>query len=151
MHHDVHLRKMITEYAQMLSTAHRVAGYEGDFLYKTTHVNHPCNKWIRQQKGHYLWLYDLYTACINEYEYRHGKIHSAARLMGELSKLPKDSRRGDWSNPPLCMPDEYKIPGNAIGSYQRFYRHKKMFDKNGKFMGKYTKRTPPVWFVQDFV
>lgn len=135
----------------MLSTAHRVAGYEGDFLYKTTHENHPCNKWIRQQNGQYLWLFDLYKSCLAEYEYRHGKTHAAHRLIEVLSKVPKGSYRSDWNDPPLCMPDEYKIPGDPVRSYQLFYRHKKMFDKNKKFMGKYTKRTPPVWFVQDFI
>lgn len=135
----------------MLSTAHRIAGYEGDFLYKTTHENHPCNKWIRQQNGQYLWLFDLYKSCLTEYEYRHSKTHAAGRLVDVLRKVPKNSYHSYWSDPPLCMPDEYKIPGDPVGSYQRFYRHKKMFDKNEKFMGKYTKRTPPVWFVQDFI
>jgi hypothetical protein len=71
-HCDKHVVKMIIEYAQLLSTAHRVLdGFEGygasksgnrqvkiwtlhdsrdEILYKATHVNHPSNIWTRSNK-----------------------------------------------------------------------------------------------------
>jgi len=48
-HCDRHM-KMITESAQMLSTAHHICGIKPGVdisrIYKSTHVNHPCSKWI---------------------------------------------------------------------------------------------------------
>ena len=69
MHVDKHVVKMILEYSQLLSTAHRVldgveyidnssgrkikrwklnwSAFE-DTLYKATHINHPSAVWCRQ-------------------------------------------------------------------------------------------------------
>ena len=87
MHCDKHVVKMIIEYAQMLSTAHRmldgkvvkkpsVSGktmvkhydlYEGmDDLeaemtyYRAVHFNHPCSVWTRESNENYLHLYRLF-------------------------------------------------------------------------------------------
>ena len=52
MHCDKHVVKMVLEYAQLLSTAHRVL--DGDEwadkaqLYKATHKNHPSAIWARE-------------------------------------------------------------------------------------------------------
>ena len=73
---DKHIVKMIVEYAQLMSTAHRVLDgeeyldktannrnirrwyhpeYDG-FLYKASHVNHPSNIWVRESDENYFWL-----------------------------------------------------------------------------------------------
>ena len=58
-HCDKHVVKMIVEYAQLLSTAHRASdGYSGDSCYKTTHKNHPSAIWSRESDTNYVWLYD---------------------------------------------------------------------------------------------
>src|SRR6056297_279684 len=93
-HNDKHVRKMILEYAQMLSTAHRVidgeefydknkAGHKikrwklnderENVLYKATHYNHPSAAWIRMSKAHYSWTYNLFFHLCKEFEYRWGK------------------------------------------------------------------------------
>ena len=80
MHCDKHVCKMIIEYAQIMSTAHRVLDgeeYYGrtkngrrikrwkmnsnleDILYKASHVNHPSNQWVRASWRNYQWLYVL--------------------------------------------------------------------------------------------
>ena len=81
-HVDKHVVKMIVEYAQLLSTAHRVLDgeeYEGrtannrrirrfkmadsnveNTLYKASHINHPSAVWVRQSSQHYQWLYRLF-------------------------------------------------------------------------------------------
>jgi len=68
-HCDKHCVKMILEYAQLLSTAHRVLDGDPnqelpdgrqDVLYKATHVNHPSAVWVRQNEANYKWLYKMW-------------------------------------------------------------------------------------------
>ena len=91
-HVDKHVVKMATEYAQLLSTAHRFLDgelYEDrtknnhrikrwklpdereSILYKASHVNHPCNVWVRESKSNYRLMYQIYMACLAEYAYRY--------------------------------------------------------------------------------
>jgi hypothetical protein len=78
MHNDKHCVKMILEYAQLLSTAHRFLdgtqsvglsetgrkqtryvlpdGRES-VLYSATHINHPSAVWVSQSDAYYAWLY----------------------------------------------------------------------------------------------
>ena len=71
MHCDKHVVKMILEYAQLLSTAHRVldgnewADHVG--LYKATHKNHPSAIWARESAGNYFWLNKLFQELCKEY------------------------------------------------------------------------------------
>ena len=73
-HCDKHVLKMIIEYAQLLSTAHRVLdgddciGFEK--LYRVAHKNHPCTIWVRENKKHYRWLFDLWKSLSQEYTLR---------------------------------------------------------------------------------
>jgi len=77
MHVDKHVVKMILEYAQLLSTTHRVLNnvHEGSIFYKATHVNHPSAVWTRQSCENYFWLYDLLVDLCCEYTYRYKKTH----------------------------------------------------------------------------
>ena len=81
-HCDKHVVKMCIEYAQLLSTAHRVIDgneWEGrtvngrrvkryfledplmnENVYKACHVNHPSAKWVRDSRENYNWLYDMW-------------------------------------------------------------------------------------------
>ena len=47
-----HVVKMITELAQLLSTANRMS--QLDEGYKTTHINHPCSIWVRKSLAGYI-------------------------------------------------------------------------------------------------
>jgi len=96
MHNDKHCIKMILEYAQLLSTAHRVL--DGTLsvglsetgrkqtryvlpdnreskLYVATHINHPSAIWVRKSYANYVWLSKLLTELCREYTYRYGKVH----------------------------------------------------------------------------
>ena len=77
MHCDKHCVKMILEYAQILSTAHRVLDGDDapDDLYKIAHKNHPSTIWARTSKQHYDWLFRLVRKLTIEYGIRYGKIH----------------------------------------------------------------------------
>jgi hypothetical protein len=59
-HCDQHLHKMILESAQMLSTAMlETHPHLKPYLYRPTHINHPCTFWVKQDINNALWLIDL--------------------------------------------------------------------------------------------
>ena len=85
-HIDKHVSKMLIEYAQLMSTAHRVLDGEqytdlsktgrkvkrwklsnpnaDNTIYLACHVNHPSAIWVRQSISHYNWLYNLGKNCM---------------------------------------------------------------------------------------
>lgn len=71
---DKHVVKMITEYAQLLSTAVRLSGIDAG--YKVTHQNHPSAIWTRESLSNWLWLKDLSYELNKEYMYRYQKTHN---------------------------------------------------------------------------
>ena len=149
---DKHVIKQILESAQLMSTAHRVLDGEKKekayilhdgrepHLYKTTHINHPSAKWVRESVENYNWLVDHFFALMTEYNFRYGKTH---KCYGELSYLlsspPKNLKEFDWTTPPSCMPDEYIISQNPLTNYRNYY-------KLGKSdLHSWKKREPPEW------
>lgn len=142
-HCDKHVVKMIIEYAQMLSTAHRVLdGVDSDVLYKATHVNHPSNIWVRSAKQHYNWLYTLFIELSMEYTARYNKAHKTfSKLNKILNRPPKNIPASPFSEPPLAMPDECKL-GDVINSYRNFYKLKKV-----RF-AKWKNGNVPTWFEE---
>lgn len=163
MHLDKHCVKMILEYAQLLSTAHRIL--DGDIvvgtsktgrkqtryvlpdnrdavLYSATHVNHPSAVWVRQSDKNYQWLYTLFRACLDEYQYRYKRTHATSRVDDYLRLIPNSIPKGEFTDPTPAMPDECKVPGNHLESYKRYYIDKKAD------MAKWTDREPPTWFIE---
>lgn len=162
MHNDKHVVKMILEYAQLLSTAHRVLdgteliGYSktgrrqkryvlsdsrDSVLYSATHINHPSAVWVRQSDKNYDWLYVMWRELMSEYTYRYGKVHACERLEKQLSRLPYNIPKGEFTEPTPAMPDDYKIDGDAIQSYHNYYIN----DKHK--MSRWTDRPMPLWFA----
>lgn len=160
-HCDKHVVKMIVEYAQMLSTAHRVLDgnhqvvlhngrkqqqwilfENNDSFYKASHVNHPDNVWIRESSKNYKFLYDLFSECCKEYTRRYSKVHATeTKMLALFGTLPKNIPDGEFTDPPLAMPDEYKVD-DAVTSYQNLYVGSK-----SRF-ARWTNRLPPEWFTQ---
>jgi len=121
-HCDKHVVKMIVETAQLLSTAHHE--HQHPVTYKPTHVNHPSAIWARSSRLHYLYLVDLGKALCTEYTKRYHKTHACeAMYYGELKDPPPSLTYSGWSNPPQCMPDEYKND-DTVTAYRQYYRHK---------------------------
>jgi hypothetical protein len=142
---DKMLVKMVLESAQMLSTAHRVLDGEEKSdelnLYKKTHENHPCNVWVRESGGNYLWLYYHFIALGNEYQYRYDKEHkSISSLSKSLYNLPDNIVGHEMTPHKLCMPDEYKT-NDLVRSYRNFVIATKDYAKweNG--------RKRPTWWI----
>jgi hypothetical protein len=160
MHVDKHCVKMILEYAQLLSTAHRVldgiltdgfsasgrkrktyvlADDRESILYSATHVNHPSATWVRQSDANYAWLFRMFGALMDEYTYRYGKTHACERLADALSNRPKNIPKGNFTEPTPAMPDNYKVAGDSISSYKNYY----LGDKTRMFSWK--NRETPSW------
>lgn len=124
---DVHVVKMILEILQMLCVSIRcsrsvfVLPFE---LYKETHVNHPCAKWMRYSTKHYHWALKHGMALCEMYQRRYAKVHKCDPLYRKLLDLPLpsfakmtmedfDERKisfhqipGDLEFIPLAMDDE---------------------------------------------
>lgn len=163
-HVDKHVVKMILEYAQLLSTAHRVldgvistrlskSGRKqkhyslGDSrdaaLYSATHINHPSAKWARHAEQNYRWLFNLWCELLDEYTYRYGKQHASSRLLSFLSAPPKNIDMHERFSPPWrAMPDEFKVDGDTLQSYRNYYNGAK------SNMFSWKNRPTPEWIAK---
>ena len=143
MHCDKHVVKMILETAQMLSTAHHELDGENaiEGIYKATHKNHPSNVWVRENYGNYHYAWSLLYYLLKEYSKRYGKIHATHRLLDPLNTRPKNiSGMPVPTEPPQCMPDEYKVEGDSIQAYRNYYMGEKAY------FAKWNYTTPPNWW-----
>lgn len=128
--YDKHKVKMILESAQMLCTAHRYYGNE-DVPYKTAHLNHPSSIWCRLNKNSYRWLYNHMLALGEEYTARYGRKHlTITKCKEPLGHYPPGIPEGKFTQPPQCMPDEYKVEGDSLSAYWNYYEQDKVKIKN---------------------
>lgn len=173
MHLDKHVVKMIIEYAQLMSTAHRVLDGEEytdltangrrikrwrlddereDQLMKASHINHPSGIWLREDEQHYRWLFLMWAELLDEYTHRYGKIHACARLLHVLSSPPKNIKYGGgFFAPTPAMPPEVKIlSANPIAGrkYDVLKSYHNYYIQNKAHFAKWTKREIPMWFKQ---
>jgi hypothetical protein len=163
MHVDKHCVKMILEYAQLLSTAHRyldgilstglsksgrkqqryvLSDSREHILYSATHINHPSAIWVRQSDKNYMWLAEMLEMLCGEYTYRYGRVHKVEEmgLMQLLkNKFPNNIPTGNFTEPTPAMPDDYKVAGDSIQSYKNYY----LGDKQRMFSWK--NRQTPSW------
>jgi len=152
LHCDKHVVKMILEYAQLLSTAHRVLDHveEDSPFYKESHVNHPSSKWVRSSSRHYEYVYNLFYHLCDEYTFRYGKQHSTdKRLKMVLRYPPKNLPDNGFTPPPQAMPDDSKDMC-TVEAYQRYYRiHKRSFAKwTGRDIPNFMEKTDCVEYKQ---
>ena len=136
-HCDQHVVKMILESVQMLCTALNKKGFTTP--YKSTHMNHPCVLWVEESYENFLWLQDLALALNNEYRFRYesDSDHKSIAVLDEIKNYNYENR--GLTEFAQAMPDEYKVPGDAVSAYRNFYLGEKM-----KF-AKWTKRSIPEW------
>lgn len=176
MHNDKHCIKMILEYCQLLSTAHRILdGTETqaksktgrnvkrwvldrknvygkivleDIIYSATHISHPSAVWVRQSVLNYKWLHSLLVALCKEYTYRYGKVHKCEQigLVEVLSVPPLRSPHKPFTEPTPAMPEDVKIPGDSIASYRNYYINNKTHLASWK--GKVNSRPIPKWYSE---
>jgi hypothetical protein len=161
-HCDRHVVKMIIEYAQLMSTAHRVLDgeeyidktanghkikrwrmkdekYESGLM-KASHVNHPSGIWTRFSKQNYTWLLKMWLHLLAEYTHRYGKRHACEKYIDVLYVAPNNIRDSLFTEPTPAMPDYCKVPGNSIASYHKYYINEKVS------FAKWKNREVPLWF-----
>jgi len=119
--YDKHVVKMILESAQMLCTAHHHYGNGDNVPYKKAHYNHPSTVWARANKPQYFWLYNHMIALGEEYTKRYGKTHlTITKCKDALLLHPHGMPDGFFTQPPQCMPDEYKTEC-SVDAYWNYY------------------------------
>lgn len=164
-HCDKHSVKMCVEYAQLLSTAHRLLDgkeYTGksktgrnvkrwkhpiDFMEKNLmlacHTKHPSAIWCRETKGNYSWLLHLLKHLLKEFTYRYGKRHSVEDRIPYLNMLPQNiNMTPEVTQMPQCMPEYCKIPNNPLAAYKKYYIEEKTRFATWK------NREIPKWFQE---
>lgn len=162
MHNDKHVVKMILEYAQLLSTAHRIidgavsfgvsqsgrkkviyvlADNRDPILYSATHINHPSAVWVRQSDKNYDWLFALFQALMDEYTHRYGKVHACSKLEMYLARVPEGIPQKPFTEPTPAMPDDVKVLNDSVASYRNYYIQNKTHLANWK------KRDVPDWYI----
>jgi hypothetical protein len=171
MHCDKHVCKMLIEYAQLMSTTHRIidgteyysktknghkikrwlhpnSDLESE-LYKASHVNHPSNIWTRSSKQHYDWLFRLFRMLSAEYSIRYSadgfKIHKSWDKLGKiLETAPKNIEDNGWVDPPQCMPDSCKTD-DVVEAYRNYYIQEKSSFAKWNYSG------TPKWFKEEII
>lgn len=150
-HCDKHVVKMILETAQLMNTAiwacMRENGWQMETPYRVTHLNHPCALWARKTSENFRWLLDLGMELALEYERRYNpkREHKSVEVMRWCWARREYIPEGKLTEPPQCMPDEYKVPNDPVLAYRRYYRgDKQRFAKwrTGKI---------PTWWVDPAV
>jgi hypothetical protein len=138
-HADQHVVKMTLESAQILCTVVNLNG--GTSPYRSTHSRHPCTLWAGHSLTNWLWLRRLALALNEEYLYRFRAPadHKSGRVVRDLEPPP-------ISDPGLtefvqAMPEEYRVEGDAVLAYRRFY-----IGEKSRF-AKWTRRRPPKWYT----
>ena len=127
--YNKHVVKMILESAQMLCTAHHCYGdseQKANVPYRQAHLNHPSTIWARRSRSTYMWLYDHMIALGKEYTKRYGKEHlTISKCRDFLATPPVHIQGEDFTEPPQCMPDEYKVDGDSVSAYWNYYEQDK--------------------------
>jgi len=100
---DKRVVKMVLESTQLLCTA--INEHGGTSPYRSTHKNHPCSVWVRENYSNWKWLWEHAMALAWEYSTRYNKIHKCQAILeallpfglhwipsGELTSFPNCAR-----------------------------------------------------------
>tara|TARA_Y100001956_G_C4065651_1_gene161525 strand:+ start:186 stop:689 length:504 start_codon:yes stop_codon:yes gene_type:complete len=128
-HCKIHMRKMIVEYAQILSAAHHVLDQDTAIsgIYKLTHKNHPSAVWLRSGQYQYEWVLDCALHLCKLYTADTGKIHKTQHTLEKLQDLPKNIPLINWQDPPVAAPDKFKalaVFNGSVFAYREYMKAK---------------------------
>ncbi len=140
-HCDLHVSKMILESVQILCTALNEQGFRTP--YKSTHRKHPCVRWVMDSHDNFLWLAALADALNKEYRYRYEKDrdHASIIVLRDIAGLEYEAR--GLTEFAQAMPDQYKVPGDAVSAYRAFYLGEK------HRFARWTRRPAPDWWISN--
>lgn len=145
-HFDVHVRKMMVEYAQILSTAQwALKGSVSTLVYKPAYFNHPSVKWARASLDNYMWLFSLWSALNDEYGFRFETGHKSWLDLSDLLATPPSNLPSRGLLPLfLAIGDDYK--GHKCETfYESVMLYREYYQNSKAHLCRYTKRTQPKW------
>ena len=136
-HCDQHVVKMILESTQIVCTALNQQGFTTP--YKSTHTRHPCVLWAGESYDNLQWLIRLAEALNLEYKYRYRKSerHVSIDVLNQVRNMRFES--AGLTEFAQAMPEKYKVPGDPVKAYRRFYIGEKL-----RF-ARWTRRRRPKW------
>ena len=126
-HCDQHVNKMLLEAAQVLCTAARENGYEADFLYRATHVDHPVTRWATESRANWLRLREHAKALNAEFVERYEKDADHASW-AVIERIDPDRIAFPAAEPtprPQAMPERYRRPDDPVTAYRAYYADEK--------------------------
>ena len=140
-HCDRHVSKMILESVQMMCTALHGMGF--DVPYRPTHAHHPCVHWVARSHDNFEWLGQLAVELNREYRYRYerDRDHASIAVLRQIEDCRFE--RSGLTEFAQAMPDAYKVPGDAVSAYRRFYLAEKAP------FATWTRRSAPDWWLPD--
>lgn len=168
-HCDSHVRKMLIEYCQLLSTAAvNIPALTGfSCFYEPYQPNHPCSKWLdplivdklgadpNVHKTNVRYLLRLLQALVAEFRYRWpDKKHKSIPVAMEIIRVYANAGYMNpcWGEPKtfaVAMPEEYyfaplwynfaAVPQDYVQAYRNYYKCEKL-----KLLT-YTRRQKPDW------
>jgi hypothetical protein len=167
-HNDSHSSKMCVEYAQLLSTAHRICDgtmwigqtatgrnvkrwyledpYMNREVYLACHVSHPSALWVRESLANYMWLYKLWIQLGLEYTHRYGRKHESVRKLEDILRYPPmaidTTKKFTQPTPAMKQYPQCIVEGDSIASYRNYYLEAK------QALSKWTKRGEPDWWKE---
>lgn len=138
---DKHVCKMIVETAQMLSTAWPIDVSP----YKHTHVNHPCNVWMRSSLSNYKWLLVHGLTLCEEYTKRYNRVHKTETKAFDWFLDAGYPDIIDVGLTPFAIAISDKsliVADDPVVSYRNYYKTAK-----ARF-AKWKASSPPEWWMQ---
>lgn len=142
MMHDKHVVKMILETAQILSTVCHRHGTWCEGMYRPTHANHPSTRWAGDSATNFYWLVEHGQHLCDEYRYRYDRWHKSMRVIELCAAEAPRFTYLHWTEPAQAMPDEFKIPGDAVAAYRAYYLGRKVEQS------KWTRRPVPTFVLE---
>lgn len=173
---DKHVVKMITESAQMMSTAHRLLDgkmvmkpsksgkrmvkyydlYEGAddlememILMKNVHEHHPCTIWTMESSGNYEWHWEHLNALCKEYTRRYSteKEPYKTHKVERVHLWPLKNRPRNIPIGPMT-PFKLAMKSNPECMFEDAVKSYRAFyhTKQDRFKMVWTKRQVPEWF-----
>ncbi len=136
---DSRLNKMLLESVQLLSTVISTRG--GTVVYKPTHKNHPCTKWVNESRSNFVWLCKHTKALSDEYTKRFNKVHKSSLLLNDLEN--QKHLIPDNGILPFVNCTNFKDTNDTLLAYKLALNDKWKKDKR---VSKWTNSQPPEWY-----
>lgn len=137
-HTDKHVVKMPLESTQLLCNALHISDSAPEWIYRPTHLKHPCSLWAAESLDNWRWLREFTIKLGEEYTYRYGKTHASMEM---AKRLPEPNITNFGLTPfAKAVPQEFKsLP--VVEAYREYFIAYKQHLKH------YTKRKVPDWWV----